>query len=44
MEEVEEVARPNLMYRRAEQIIFARDKTVLRRLVPRRIGRRDIID
>src|SRR3546814_13450760 len=44
MEGVEEMPRPNLVDRGEEQILLARDECVLRRLVPRRIGRRDIID
>src|SRR3546814_12443738 len=44
MEEVEEMPRPNLVDRGEEQVLLTRDECVLRRLVPRRIGRRDIID
>ena len=36
--------RPHLVHRREEQVLLARNERILRRLVPRRIGRRDIID
>src|SRR3546814_10480329 len=44
MEEVQEMPRPNLVDRGEEQVLLARNEGVLRRLVPRRIGRRDVID
>src|SRR3546814_12636859 len=44
MEEVQEMPRPNLVDRGEEQVLLARNEGVLRRLAPRRTGRRDEID
>src|SRR3546814_21072120 len=44
VQEIQEMPGPHRMHRGEQQVLLARNERILRRLVPARVGRRDVID